>query len=158
VVDSRKYQQLKDNGTCVQCSGADAEPGRLRCARCRKKHADKAAARRKQARKRKQCEVCSKPAAKGRGRRCNDCADKYLRIMNERRQALQLERVAAGLCVGCGKQPPLVDVLGRSRRRCIPCLQHQRVLRRLSASDAAALDHALQQVADQQRDTQPPTA
>lgn len=75
-------------GLCAMCGVHPREPDRTKCEQCLEAGRVWAAARRAHARRLGLCEACMKTKAiRGRGRRCDACADKYIEAQLARDRA-----------------------------------------------------------------------
>ena len=112
----KKQSRLKVQGRCVRCGKMPAHAGKVLCLGCQKKQKTVRAARKAAGR----CIDCAKPAANGKTR-CRRCREKQNRIQREARQDYRYQ----GLCVSCGKVPPVDDIspkTGEPYRSCDDCL------------------------------------
>jgi hypothetical protein len=93
MADSARYRARLDDGLCGACGTDVHEPERTKCEGCLETARVATAARRAYARQRGLCEACLRVrAAKGRGRRCSACADKYLAAQLERDRSARRRR------------------------------------------------------------------
>lgn len=93
----RRLARLED-GMCAACGAEPHAQDRTKCQDCLNVASEAAAERRAYARKRGLCEACmTHKASAGRGRRCNECADKYLAVQLKRERAKRAERKKSAL-------------------------------------------------------------
>lgn len=86
--DHDRIETRKADGVCVACGSDAPVADRVKCERCLAVGRADAAQRRLIAAKKRLCEACmTRKAVPGRGKRCAECADRYL--------ARQLERARA---------------------------------------------------------------
>ena len=114
----RRVAERRAKGLCVRCGKRPPEPGRTVCAPCAEKRNQ--ASRARDARLR----------AAGKPRRDPERAKAYERERTRRRAA---ERLAAGLCVKCGKIPAPPD-----GRMCGACAEKRRAAERARYAEARA--------------------
>ena len=94
--DATRRAARLEAGLCAACGVEPHEEGRTRCKGCGERQREQDAQRRADARKRGLCDACGKRrAAKGRGQRCNACADKYLVKQLERDRVKRVARASA---------------------------------------------------------------
>lgn len=77
--EASQRERRLEQGLCTQCGTRELEPERTRCARCLEMCRKLAAEQRRRCNSAGKCQAClRRKQAKGRGRRCKQCADFYL--------------------------------------------------------------------------------
>lgn len=162
----RLAKSRREQGVCTRCGGPLADDGCITCPKCReynrqylaRKH-DADIARYYELKRRGLCVTCGRTWAEPGHVRCKACAADILRQSTasdpdgEKRRKRRENRVAAGLCIDCGR--PTKD----GKQRCERCIEMRRdstrkykIMQKIDREAEKARNHGKGQVQAQHHD------
>lgn len=118
----KRRAQLKAAGLCIDCRVTPVAKGRASCGACLDKNAQKNRAKVVKLKARKKCVACTSSDARPNRIYCEPCAIKHITKQRPLKLQRQAERVAAALCVRCGKESELRSLRADAKQRlCEKC-------------------------------------